>query len=238
MTGKTSDRRDARPDAAGIRTRREDEGVGGSSQAVPSRRRREVLKGAAVLAGLAVLGRLQRGRMPGYVSVATAAGTRYLRPPGAVDEEEFRRRCIRCHRCGENCTNSCIRFVGPEGPAEARGTPYIVPREKACILCQKCNNNCPSGALQPVDADHPRIWEAVRMGTATLDRNICHSYQGYVCGICIRACPLEGVALRADNWEKPVLDPERCVGCGLCEQACVHMPQALRVRPRSAGRRT
>lgn len=193
--------------------------------------RREVIKSTAALAGLAAFVRLRIGSARPHVAAATAGGTRFLRPPGAIDEAEFVRRCIRCHKCGENCSNSCIRFVGPEGPPEARGTPYIVPREKACILCMKCNNNCPSGALQPVTADHPRLWEPVRMGRARLDENICHSYQGYVCGICIRACPLEGLALRADLWEKPVLDPLHCVGCGLCEQACVHMPQAIRVHP-------
>ena len=193
--------------------------------------RREVLKSAGVLTALAFFERLQIGSAGTHVDVATAHGTRFLRPPGAIDEAEFVKRCIRCHKCGENCTNSCIRFVGPEGPPEARGTPYIVPREKACILCFTCNNGCPSGALQPLDTDHPAIWRVANMGKATLDKNICHSYQGYVCGICIRACPLEGKALKADLWEKPLLDPQYCTGCGLCEQACVHMPQAIRVVP-------
>ena len=200
--------------------------------------RREVLKGVAVVAGLAAFGRLKTGGMKDYVRAATASGRQYLRPPGAVSEAEFVRRCIRCHKCGENCSNSCIRFVGPEGPPEARGTPYIVPREKACILCNKCNNGCPSGALQPVSPEEPALWKAVDMGVAEIDQNICHSYNGYICGICVRACPLEGKALRADLWEKPVLDPEYCVGCGLCENVCVHMPQAIRVRPSRHRRRT
>lgn len=198
--------------------------------------RREALKSAAVAGSLAVFARLRFGEAEAHVKAATADGTRYLRPPGAIDEAEFVRRCIRCHKCGENCTNSCIRFVGPEGPPEARGTPYIVPREKACILCFECNNNCPSGALQPLDPESARIWEVADMGHAELDVNICHSYQGYVCGICVRACPLEGKALKAGLWEKPELDPDYCVGCGLCEQACVHMPQAIRVRPAPRGR--
>lgn len=193
--------------------------------------RREVLKGAAALGALGLYTRLRLGRVESHVDAATSGGTRYLRPPGAVAEDELARRCVRCHKCGENCSNSCIRFVDAEGPATLRGTPYIVPREKACVLCMRCNHGCPSGALLPVDPDHPRIWEVVSMGEAAIDRNICHSYQGYVCGVCIRACPLQGLALRADLWEKPVLDPARCVGCGLCEHACFHMPQAIRVRP-------
>jgi ferredoxin-type protein NapG len=193
--------------------------------------RREVLKSVGVISALALFARMRMGGALDHVGIATARGTSFLRPPGAVDEAEFVKRCIRCHKCGENCTAGCIRFVGPEGPAEARGTPYIVPREKACVLCMRCNNGCPSGALQAVDPEHPRLWEVVDMGVAHIDENICNSYNGYICGVCIRACPLSGVALIAGPWEKPQLDPDKCVGCGLCEQACVHMPQALRVRP-------
>ena len=29
----------------------------------------------------------------------------------------------------------------------------------------------------------------------------------------------------------PDRQPEECVGCGLCEQACIHMPHAIRVVP-------
>jgi ferredoxin-type protein NapG len=196
--------------------------------------RREALKGAGVLTGLALFAGSRLGSVAGHISAATAGGRRFLRPPGAVQEREFARRCIRCHKCGENCSNGCIRYVGPEGAIASRGTPYIVPREKACILCMKCNHGCPSGALRPVEEEHPRLWEVVSMGRASIDKKICHSENGYVCGVCVRACPLEGKALRAGMWEKPLLDPTYCVGCGLCEQACIHMPQAIRVRPQAA----
>ncbi len=189
-----------------------------------------MLKGAGVFAALGVYSVARMGSVDAHVNVATGSGSRYIRPPGAVDDERFAARCVRCHKCGENCSNDCIRFVGAEGSQADRGTPYIVPREKGCVLCMKCNTGCPSGALEPVDPDHERIWEVVDMGRAALDRNICNSYQGYVCGVCIRACPLEGLALSADLWEKPLLDTDYCVGCGLCEQACFHMPQAIRVK--------
>ena len=191
--------------------------------------RREALKGMGVLAALGLFTHARLGKVDSHVDVATGDGTRYLRPPGAVAEADFASRCVRCHKCAEDCSNRCIRLVGAEGPAEARGTPYIVPREKGCTLCMRCNQGCPSGALEPVDPDGERIWEQVAMGKAAIDTNICHSHNGYVCGVCIRACPLQGLALAADLWEVPVLDPEYCVGCGLCEQACFHMPQAIRV---------
>ncbi len=197
--------------------------------------RREVLKGLGVVAALAVFSRAKLSSELNTVGIATAGGTSFIRPPGAIAEREFVQRCIRCHKCGENCPAGCIRFVGPEGTPETRGTPYIVPRERACILCQRCNNGCPSGALKPVDPSTPVLWDEVQMGVAEVDENVCHSFHGYLCGICIRACPLEGVALTAGPWETPIVDPSRCVGCGLCEQACVQMPQAMRIRPAARG---
>ncbi len=194
--------------------------------------RREVLKSAGVVLALGLVSRARFGQVAGHVDRATSGGRLFLRPPGAVDESEFASRCVRCHKCGEGCSNSCIRYVDSEGAVETRGTPYIVPREKGCMLCMKCNNVCPSGALKKVPAKHPRLWELVNMGKARIDKNICHSENGYICGVCIRACPLRGKALSAGMWEKPVLNADHCVGCGLCEQACLHMPQAIRVQPR------
>ena len=39
-------------------------------------------------------------------------------------------------------------------------------------------------------------------------------------------------ALGRSLFEQPFVHAEHCVGCGLCEAACVHMPQAIRVIPR------
>jgi MauM/NapG family ferredoxin protein len=170
-----------------------------------------------------------------------------LRPPGALDEEEFLSRCIRCFRCGDACPNRAIVALNEEtgrdfsrspGPAEA-GTPVIFPRRQACMLCQGvpgeellCTAACPSGALEVVRKDAPDIQAKVRMGVAELDPNICYSWNGASCGVCARACPFEGLALKLGLFERPTIDPDACVGCGLCERACIRYPQAITVGPR------
>ena len=169
-----------------------------------------------------------------------------LRPPGALPEDDFLSRCIRCFRCGDACPNRAIVALNEEtgrdfsrkpGAAEA-GTPVIFPRRQACMLCQGvpgeellCTAACPTGALQLVRKEADDIQEKVKMGTARIDRNICYSWNGASCGVCARACPFEGQALKIGWFERPEIDPDFCIGCGLCERACIRYPQAAVVEP-------
>lgn len=173
-----------------------------------------------------------------------------VRPPGALPEPEFTATCIRCGRCADACPNRCIApFTEDAGKALAmkpgrgqRNTPVIFPRQQACMLCNGvpgeellCTAACPTGALEPIAKDAESIRAKVKMGTAELDKNLCYSFNGSSCGVCVRACPLEDLALTAGMWEKPILDPQACIGCGLCERACITYPQAIRVRPRQVA---
>ena len=72
------------------------------------------------------------------------------------------------------------------------------------------------------------------MGSARLNQSMCFSYHGRTCGACYQACPLAGTAIKIGVFETPLMQAaENCVGCGLCEQACLHLPQAIRVIPTS-----
>jgi MauM/NapG family ferredoxin protein len=155
---------------------------------------------------------------------------RYLRPPGALPEDEFLSRCIHCGQCGEACPNRTIKYFGLENGLSSVDTPYIVPREKGCILCMKCGDVCPTGAITPIAREAEAILDNVKMGHARVDEQLCLSYQGKTCGVCYRACPLQDVAITVGRLEQPHVT-DQCVGCGLCERSCIQMPQAIRIIP-------
>lgn len=62
----------------------------------------------------------------------------------------------------------------------------------------------------------------------TVDEKHCLPYNGPECGVCESSCPIPG----ALAWEstRPVINPDECVGCGLCREACILEPKAINVR--------
>lgn len=193
---------------------------------------------------LRTIGRLAKATMVGGFALALDRLTRFgsgrrhtvaprvdekeefaFRPPGALPEPDFLARCIRCSLCQDVCPVGCIQMQ-PDGEAD-RHTPYVVPRLKGCSLCLKCGAICPTGALQPVATK-----DAVRMGVAAVDENICVSHlRTGVCGACFTACPLRGKAISQGLYNAPFVHVEFCTGCGLCEEVCIVPYRAIRVYP-------
>ncbi len=140
-------------------------------------------------------------------------------------------RCARCFRCAEVCPNDCIEFHGFGAGLQQAFTPYIKARTRACILCGECTTACPTGALEPFDISREGWMASVSMGKAFVNKSLCYSYAGRTCGACYQACPLAGEAIKIGVFETPIMNRDNCVGCGLCEQACLHLPQAIRIIP-------
>ena len=98
----------------------------------------------------------------------------------------------------------------------------------------KCTQACPTDALTPIANDPESIATQVDMGVARVNEGLCYSYNDRICGVCYYACPFPDTAIRLKTGARPVVDDKACVGCGSCERACIHLPQAIRVTARQA----
>jgi polyferredoxin len=161
-----------------------------------------------------------------------------IRPPGAVDEEEFLGRCLKCGACMKVCPTGGLQPALVEAGWEGLWTPVLVPRlghcEHACVLC---SHVCPTRAIAPLTVEQkvgtPTVHEAVRIGSAAIDRGRCLPWANDTpCIVCEEVCPTSPKAIHykvvevktrdgsVKRLQQPVVDLTLCVGCGTCEARC------------------
>jgi len=208
-----------------------------------SERRRFIL-GTARALGIAALSGLV---WSAYVDEVTA-NKLILRPPGAINEEDFLATCIKCGMCVEACPFDTLSLAKP-GSNKPLGTPYFEPRDVACAMCPDipCVPVCPTGALDitKVTTNNELNINLAKMGVAIVDTKNCIAYWGIQCDACYRACPLmdKAIYLEYEKNErtgkhaflKPIVDSDVCTGCGLCEHACVTKEAAIIILPREVA---
>ncbi len=147
-------------------------------------------------------------------------------PPGAYSIRNFTRRCTGCQLCVSVCPNQVLRpstglstFLQPEVSYE-RG--YCRPE------CTKCSEVCPAGAILPIsqaDKSSTQIGHAV-----WIEKNCVIITDDVSCGNCARHCPTGAITMievNPDSLESktiPIVNTERCIGCGACENLCPSRP--------------
>ena len=103
------------------------------------------ISGAAVIPVLRVSGTLGSNWNPALV-----------RPPGALPENEFLSRCIKCGQCMRICPTNVIHPAGLEGGFEGLWTPVLNFRigTSGCQFnCIACGHLCPTAAIRPLSLD-------------------------------------------------------------------------------------
>lgn len=146
-----------------------------------------------------------------------------LKPAGSSSIKNFSQRCTACQLCVSECPNLVLRpsekflsFMQPEMSYE-RG--YCRPE------CTKCATICPTGAIQKISSVEK---SSIQIGHAIWIKNNCVVMTDKVqCTNCYRHCPagaISMVTLDGNTLETPVIDTERCIGCGACENLCPARP--------------
>jgi len=153
---------------------------------------------------------------------------RLIRPPGAVPEPEFLARCTRCGECLRACLTNTLQPDWYRAGLEGLWAPHLALRHAACEqTCNVCGQVCPTGAIRPLT---PIEKQHAKIGTAVIVRDRCLPWsQDRRCLICDEQCPYNAIVFRHDAQHHvglPVVNPNRCNGCGQCEDKCPVLGEA------------
>jgi ferredoxin len=165
-----------------------------------------------------------------------ATSWRPVRPPGSVPEQEFLELCIRCGECFKVCPNNVLQPLGFQQGLEGLWSPHVVADWAGCEpSCNACGQACPTSAIRALPLAEKKV---ARMGLAAVNLDTCLPWAGKeACQLCVDECTAAGydaiefvrVHTQADESGKPMagsgflapkVQPDRCVGCGLCQMRC------------------
>ena len=224
----TYTRRRHKADAAKISARNQTQSTTTSTGPADDTRR-AFLSATAVLATTATL-KAQEKKVDGGLAAIEdkkiPARAAAITPPGSLSARNFAQHCTACQLCVAVCPNQVLRpssdltrLMQPEMSYE-RG--YCRPE------CTKCSEVCPAGAIRPITkADK----SAIQIGHAVWIKENCICITDKVeCGNCARHCPVGAIQMVASDSgnpqspQIPVVNTERCIGCGACENLCPARP--------------
>lgn len=147
-------------------------------------------------------------------------------PAGAQGLRHMATHCTGCQLCVSVCTNQVLR---PSGKPETLMQPEASYERGYCRPeCVKCAEVCPAGAILKIT---PADKSAIQIGHAVWVKENCVPLtDGMECGNCARHCPVKAITMVASDPEMtdspkiPVVNVERCIGCGACENLCPARP--------------
>lgn len=205
--------------------------------------------GVPLLSRRAFVGGLASGAvLPLFLSARSLArrpDPLLIRPPGALPEDEFLGRCLRCGECMKVCIGNALQPAFLEGGVEGMFSPLVRSRIGYCeYQCTLCGQVCPSGAIAELT---PAEKKKTVIGRALFDKNRCLPYaKGVPCIVCEEHCPVPDKAIKFRpatvvngrgeevRVKQPYLVDELCIGCGICENKCP-LPGEAAVRVTSEG---
>ncbi|MBM4284631.1 MAG: 4Fe-4S binding protein [Deltaproteobacteria bacterium] len=128
-----------------------------------------------------------------------------IRPPGALDEERFLGRCIRCGQCMRVCPANILQPALLESGVQGLWTPVVNYRLglSGCLpTCVACGHLCPTAAIRPLSLEERQglgpfaKHGPIRLGTAFVDRGRCLPWAlDRPCLVCQEVCPVSPKAI-------------------------------------------
>lgn len=147
-------------------------------------------------------------------------------PGGAVSLDNFTQHCTACQLCVSACPNNVLR---PSQSLDRLMQPEMSYESGYCRPeCTRCADVCPTNAIRPLPKEEKMMR---KIGTARWIKENCIILRdGVQCGNCERHCPNGAIRMIAmdetnpNSPKIPMVDSERCIGCGACEYVCPARP--------------
>jgi len=147
-------------------------------------------------------------------------------PPGAQGIKHLTGHCTGCQLCVAACPNGVLR---PSTDVDTLMQPRVSYERGYCRPeCTRCADVCPAGAIIRIDrADK----SSIQIGHAVWVKENCVPLtDGVECGNCARHCPVGAIQMvplddsDSGSPKVPIVNEERCIGCGACENLCPARP--------------
>jgi MauM/NapG family ferredoxin protein len=156
---------------------------------------------------------------------------RLIRPPGAQDEKDFLKKCVRCGECMKICLKNALYPAFTQAGLYGMYTPVLIARKGYCEYnCTLCGQVCPTKAIPELPVEEKK--KAV-IGIAVFDKNHCLPFAKKInCIVCEEHCPIPDKAIKLEDvrekdysgkevlLKKPYVVDNLCTGCGICEYVC------------------
>ncbi|MCL1868611.1 MAG: 4Fe-4S dicluster domain-containing protein [Paludibacter sp.] len=147
-------------------------------------------------------------------------------PPNSENQKHFYKHCTACQLCITACPNNVLQ---PTTSIEHFMQPQMQYENGYCRPeCVRCTEVCPTQAIKRISVEQK---SSLKRGTARWIRENCVVIaDGVNCSNCERHCPVGAIARvpldinDEDSLKIPVVDVERCIGCGACENLCPARP--------------
>ena len=191
--------------------------------------RRKMLMLTATLASTSLLANA-KGAADGFVAATERKSVvkrkQQIVPPGALSARNMADHCTACQLCVNSCPNHVLQS---SDRLETFMQPVMSYEHGFCRSnCNTCSQVCPAGAIRPISLEKK---VSVQVGHAVwIAANCVVNTDGVSCGNCERHCPNGAIMMVAkdkdnpDSLKIPVVDTERCIGCGACEYVCPARP--------------
>ena len=188
--------------------------------------RRTFLASAGGVVGATAIYRVVNGN-----SLVFNSAQNTISPPGARSHAHLKQFCTACQACVAACPMRIIKPTLTGYGLDGLMIPALSFDKGFCSYdCNRCAQVCPSGAIEAITIEEKKL---IQIGKADFKPRLCVvTIDRTDCGACDEHCPTKAVRMVPfgdGKLRRPMVDRDRCIGCGACESICPATPKAITV---------